>query len=135
MILEPARLAVLDHDLVKRLVPWPQIGLELFSRGTRRAHNLAVALAISHHQRVDDRLMLTLWHLAERWGKVRPEASSCRCRSMAAGRSGRPPPVRDDGDGKLARAGSLSRSGDGHWVLHGAPPAQLRHHRLAAVLS
>ena len=32
------------------------LGLELFNRGTRRAHHLAVALAIAHHQRVDDRL-------------------------------------------------------------------------------
>ena len=63
-------LAVLDHGLVERIVPWPQLGLELFNRGTRRAHHLAVALAIAHHQRVDDRLLLTLWHLAERWGRV-----------------------------------------------------------------
>ena len=50
----------------------PTLGVELFNRGTRRAHHLAVALAISHHQRVDDRLLLTLWHLAERWGRVTP---------------------------------------------------------------
>ena len=71
--LEPTRLAVLDHELVLRMVPWPQLGLELFNRGTRRAHHLAVALAIAHHQRVDDRLLLTLWHLAERWGRVHPD--------------------------------------------------------------
>src|SRR5687767_8130696 len=70
-VLEPTRLAVLDHGLVLRIVPWPQLGVELFNRGTRRAHHLAVALAIAHHQRVDDRLLLTLWHLAERWGRVR----------------------------------------------------------------
>ena len=68
--LEPTQLAVLDHAFVQRIVPWPQLGLELFNRGTRRAHHLAVALAIAHHQRVDDRLLLTLWHLAERWGRV-----------------------------------------------------------------
>ena len=67
------RLAVLDHELVLRIVPWPQLGLELFNRGTRRAHHLAVALAIAHHQRVGDRLLLTLWHLAERWGRVHPD--------------------------------------------------------------
>ena len=55
-VLEPTRLAFLDHALVVRIVPWPQLGLELFNRGTRRAHHLAVALAIAHHQRVDDRL-------------------------------------------------------------------------------
>ena len=72
-VLEPTRLAVLDHALVTRINPWPQLGVELFNRGTRRAHHLAVALAIAHHQRVEDRLLLTLWHLAERWGKVTPE--------------------------------------------------------------
>src|SRR3712207_4500053 len=35
-VLEPTRLAVLDHGLVKRMVPWPQLGVELFNRGTRR---------------------------------------------------------------------------------------------------
>ena len=69
-VLEPTRLAVLDHKLVLRVAPWPPIGVELFTRGLRRAHHLAVALAITNHQRVDERLCLTLWHLAERWGRV-----------------------------------------------------------------
>jgi CRP-like cAMP-binding protein len=67
---------VLDHDLVTGMTPWPQLGVELFARGTRRTHSLAVSLTIAHHQRVDDRLLLTLWHLAERWGRVRPEGIS-----------------------------------------------------------
>jgi Crp-like helix-turn-helix domain len=54
--------------------------VELFNRATRRAHSLAVALAIAYHQRVDDRLLLTLWHLAERWGRVRPEGIAVRLR-------------------------------------------------------
>ena len=70
VVLEPTQLAVLDHGLVTRMAPWPQLGVELFARGTRRAHSLAVALAIAHHPRVEDRLVLTLWHLAERWGRV-----------------------------------------------------------------
>lgn len=41
-VLEPTRLAVLDHGLVSRIAPWPQLGVELFARGTRRAHSLAV---------------------------------------------------------------------------------------------
>ena len=84
-VLEPSRLAVLDHGLVRRIVPWPQLGLELFNRGTRRAHHLAVALAIAHHQRVDDRLLLTLWHLAERWGRVHRDGIVVRCRSATSG--------------------------------------------------
>ena len=73
--LEPTRLAVLDHALVLRIAPGPQLGLELFNRGTRRAHHLAVALAIAHHQRVDDRLLLTLWHLPSGGAASTPTAS------------------------------------------------------------
>ena len=95
-VLEETTLAVLDHGLVKRIVPWPTLGVELFNRGTRRAHHLAVALAISHHQRVDDRLLLTLWHLAERWGRVTPERHRrpAAARPPAARRPRRRPPAR-----------------------------------------
>ena len=107
MVLEPTQLAVLDQGLVTRMAPWPQLGVELFARGTRRAHSLAVALAIAHHQRVDDRLLLTLWHLAERWGRVRPDGITVPLplphkRLADLG----PPAVRDHGYG---RAGSLGR--------------------------
>src|SRR6186997_2123579 len=110
MVLEPTRLAVLDHGLVVRIVPWPQLGVELFNRGTRRAHHLAVALAIAHHQRVEDRLVLTLWPLADLVGAHRPTVTTAL--------------------GDLARAGTVSRRDQGDWVLHGSPPEQLRHHRL-----
>ena len=33
VVLEPSRLAVLDHGLVQRMNPWPQLGVELFARG------------------------------------------------------------------------------------------------------
>jgi hypothetical protein len=137
-VLEPSKLAVLDHALVQRLGPYPQLGVELFSRGIRRAHALAVALAISHHQRVDDRLRLTLWHLAERWGRVTPEGvvvplplSHQRLADLVGAH--RPSVTTAMGD--LAREGALSRREDGDWVLHGAPPDRLKHHRLAAALT
>jgi CRP-like cAMP-binding protein len=34
--------------------------------------------------------------------------------------------------GDLGRSGALSRRKSGEWVLHGTPPEELRHHRLAA---
>ena len=37
--------------------------------------------------------------------------------------------------GALARGGAVSRRDDGDWVLHGAPPEKLRHHKLAAALT
>jgi len=137
-VLEPARLAVLDHALIHRLGPFPSLGVELFSRGIRRAHALAVALAISHHQRVDERLQLTLWHLAERWGRVTPDGivvplplSHERLATLVGAHR----PSVTTAMGELVRAGAISRRDDGDWVLHGSPPERLKHHRLAAALT
>ena len=136
--LEPTRLAVLDHAFVARIVPWPELGLELFNRGTRRAHHLAVALAIAHHQRVDDRLLLTLWHLAERWGRVHTDGIVVPLplgHQRLADLVGAQRQSVTSALGGLTRDGSISRREDGNWVLHGDPPADLRHHRLVAALS
>jgi CRP/FNR family transcriptional regulator, cyclic AMP receptor protein len=138
LVLEPTRLAVLDHGLVVRMNPWPQLGLELFARGTRRAHSLAVALAIAHHQRVEERLLLTLWHLADRWGRVSPDGIVVPLplpHQRLADLVGAHRPSVTTAMGELVRAGRLSRREDGVWLLHGSPPEKLRHHRLAAVLS
>ena len=138
VVLDPARLVVLDHGLVTRIVPWPQLGVELFNRGTRRAHHLAVALAIAYHQRVDDRLLLTLWHLAERWGRVHPDGVVVPLplnHQRLADLVGAHRPSVTTAMGELTRSGAVSRRDDGDWVLHGAPPEKLRHHRLAAALT
>jgi CRP/FNR family transcriptional regulator, cyclic AMP receptor protein len=137
-VLEPTRLAVFDHSLVLRMNPWPELGLELFNRGTRRAHHLAVALAIAHHQRVDDRLMLTLWHLAERWGRVLPDGISVPLplpHQRLADLVGAHRPAVTSAMGELTRRGAVSRRDDRTWVLHGPPPEELRHHRLVAAMT
>ena len=135
-VLETTRLAVLDHDLVKRIVAWPELGLELFNRGTRRAHHLAVALAIAHHQRIADRLLLTLWHLAERWGRVHPDGIVVPLplgHQRLADLIGAQRQSVTTAMGDLTRSGAVSRRDTGDWVLHGEPPPQLRHHKLAAL--
>jgi hypothetical protein len=137
-VLEPTGLAVLDHALVRAIMPWPQLGLELFNRGTRRAHHLAVALAISHHQRVDDRLLLSLWHLAERWGRVHPDGIVLPLplgHQRLADLVGASRPTVTTALGELTAAGSIARRDGGEWVLLGAPPEELRHHRLVAALT
>lgn len=137
-VLEPTRLAVLDHGLVSRMVPWPELGVELFSRGIRRAHQLAVALAIAHHQRIDDRLLLTLWHVAERWGRVGrdgivvdlpPPTSASRIWWAPIGRRS---PRRWGicrGRGQSAVVSRVSG------CCTACPPEQLRHHPLVAAMT
>ena len=135
-VLEPTDLAVLDHGLVERMMPFPQLGVELFIRGARRAHHLAVALAIAHHQRVEDRLLLTLWHLSERFGRVHTEGITVPLplgHQRLADLVGATRPSVTTALGELSRARSLSRRDDGTWLLHGPPPEKLRHHRLAGV--
>ncbi len=135
-VLEPTCMAVLDHRLVTRIAPFPKLGVELFNRATRRAHALAVSLAISYRQRVDDRLLLTLWHLAERWGRVTTEGIVVPLplsHQRLADLVGAHRPAVTTALGKLTQAGSLSRRENGNWVLHGEPPSELRYHRLAGV--
>ena len=67
------RLAVLDQDFAERIRPWPQILHALLRRAVRRTMELNVHRAATCHPRADARIALLLWHLAERWGIVRPE--------------------------------------------------------------
>jgi hypothetical protein len=70
--LRPSRLALLDTDFVDRVRPWPQISHALFCRAERRAADLSVLRAISSQPKLEVRLVLLLWHLAARWGRVEP---------------------------------------------------------------
>ncbi len=71
-VLCQARLALLDEEFSERVRPWPQIGQALLRRVGRRAAELDVLRAISCQPRLEVRLVLVLWHLAARWGRVEP---------------------------------------------------------------
>ena len=70
--LMPTRLALLDSDFADRVRAWPQIVQSLFRRLERRAAELDMLRAISSQPRLEVRLVLLLWHLAGRWGRVEP---------------------------------------------------------------
>lgn len=70
--LRPSRLALLNADFVERVRSWPQILQSLFRRAERRSAELDVLRAISCQPRLEVRLVLLLWHLAGRWGRVEP---------------------------------------------------------------
>jgi len=70
--LEPVRFAILDVAFADRVRTFPQIGDELLRRVERRARDLEVVRAIAAQPRLDVRLVLLLWHLAPRWGRVEP---------------------------------------------------------------
>lgn len=71
-VLTPAQVAILDDAFAERVRPWPQVEDILLRRVQRRARDQAAARAINAQPRLDLRLVLMLWHLAPRWGKVEP---------------------------------------------------------------
>ena len=68
--LRPTRLAVLDGEFAERVRPFPQIVRILARRACRRPLELDVLRAITSQPRLEVRLVLLLWHLAARWGRV-----------------------------------------------------------------
>ncbi len=72
--LRPTRFALLDEDFVDRVRPFPQVVRALLSRACRRTADLDVLRAITSQPRLEVRLVLLLWHLAARWGRVEPSS-------------------------------------------------------------
>ncbi len=66
------RFALLDADFVERMRPWPQFGECLLRKAGRRIAALDAIRAITSQPRLELRLVLLLWHLASRWGRVEP---------------------------------------------------------------
>jgi CRP-like cAMP-binding protein len=70
--LRATRLALLDGEFVERVRSWPQLLRALFRRAERRSSDLSAVRAISGQPKLEVRLVLLLWHLAARWGRVEP---------------------------------------------------------------
>jgi CRP/FNR family cyclic AMP-dependent transcriptional regulator len=120
---EPTRVAVLDGRVALASARWPVIAGALSRRHVRRARGLAFQLAIAQLPRVDDRLLVLLWALAERWGRVSPQGVRLPLalphRTLATLVGARRPSVTTALSG-LARDGLVERTEDG-WLLHGDP--------------
>jgi CRP/FNR family cyclic AMP-dependent transcriptional regulator len=125
-VLAETRVAVLDHRVAVRLGAYPEITEVLAQRLGQRAQRLTVTQAISQLTRVDDRLLMMLWHLVERWGRmtadgaVLPLALSHRMLAQLVG--ARRPSV-SSALSALSRAGEVLRRPDGTWLLAGEPPS------------
>jgi CRP/FNR family transcriptional regulator, cyclic AMP receptor protein len=128
LVLEPSRLALLDERFVLQLAHFPEVAGRLFSRAIARSRQLAVNMAIVHQARVDTRLHLLFWHLADRWGKVRPDGVVVPLRLTHAVLSdlvaARRPTV-TSALSELGRRGLL-RPVDEGWLLSGDPPTPVQ---------
>jgi CRP-like cAMP-binding protein len=120
----PVEVAVLDASFARRVSPFPEIATQLLERAMLRSRHLAVELSIVQERRVDRRLHLLLWQLADRWGQmtaegarvVAPLTHALLADLVAARRPSVTTALR-----KLAEDGSVTRVGDA-WLLAGGPP-------------
>lgn len=72
-VCEPARIALLDSRAAAALGRSPMLTAELMGRLVRRARLLSTLLALTQIRQLKRRLLLALWSLADRWGRVTPD--------------------------------------------------------------
>ena len=125
--LEPCRLAVLDARFAVRAARYPEVISALFARVLRRSRMLAVNIAIIHHPRVDIRLHMLFWELADRWGTVHRDGVRVPLRLTHAVLADLVAAQRQTVSkalSELASRGVVTWTGDS-WLLVGGPPAEL----------
>jgi CRP/FNR family transcriptional regulator, cyclic AMP receptor protein len=126
-ILERVQVAQLDLRFTGRLLAYPEVAGNLVGRAMQRSRTLAVNMAIAHHTRVDRRLLLLFWHLADRWGRVTAEGIRIPLRLthqvLADLVASRRPSV-TTALAQLEDEGRLTRIDKG-WLLVGDPPSEL----------
>jgi CRP-like cAMP-binding protein len=118
-VLSPAVVALFDRRLIALAARWPSVLVELSVRCSRQINRVALQVAIARIPRIDDRLLVLFWRIAQRWGRMTPEGvliplpltHEAIASLVAASR----PPV-STALAQLARDGMLRRTREG-WVL------------------
>jgi hypothetical protein len=124
-VLAEARIAVLDQRFCRAICHFPSVVNALVSRTVQRTRWMSIDMALAHVHRVDARLLLLLWHLADRWGRVGRDGVEVPIRLthaqlaklIGAQRPSVTVALRD-----LARLGHVVRQPGGSWLLTGMPP-------------
>lgn len=124
-VLAGTRLAVLDVHWTERMARYTQVGPALAGRALARSRRLAAMMAIAQQPRLDERLWMLFWELADRHGRVHadgvhvdlPLTHEVLSHLVAARR-----PSVSGALTKLSAQGRLRRD-RGAWVLSGDPPA------------
>jgi CRP-like cAMP-binding protein len=126
-VLTPLRLAILDRRWSQLCARWPALMEAVVERAVERAHTLAFNVAIHCLQHVELRLIVLMWHLADRFGRVGPEGVviplKLRHGDIAELVGARRPTV-STAIAELEREGRLARHPRG-WLLIGEPPEEV----------
>jgi hypothetical protein len=120
-----ATVALVDRALVDRAAAWPAIAYNLLARASDETRRLAIDHAIAQLPRAEDRLLYSLWHLAERWGRVTRSGVDLplRLTHETLGRlTGSKRPSVTLALGLLIEQGRIVRGGDGGMLLVAPAP-------------
>jgi CRP/FNR family transcriptional regulator, cyclic AMP receptor protein len=124
-VLERTTLVVLGPGLAGELGRWPALAANLTARGLGRSRSLAADSAIASIVGIAERLLLLLWHIAERWGESKTDGIHISIqlphRLLAELVGARRPSV-TTALAELQGGGRLCSTASGHWVLLGDPP-------------
>src|SRR3954454_219552 len=114
-----ATLARLDDRVIALAGRWPSVLRRLAWRASSVAGRVSLQVAIARVPRLEERLLLMFWGLAERWGSMTPEGMLLPIRltheAIAALTAASRPPV-SSALSQLSRDNLLRRTGAG-WLL------------------
>ncbi len=122
-----AELAILDDTFARLAAPYPAVAVQLVDRAMLRSRHLVINMAIVRQPRIDTRLHMLFWHLADRWGRTGsagvtlnvPLTHGLLSDLVAARR-----PTVSSAISSLGREGKVLRTDEG-WLLPGRPPGEL----------
>ncbi|MBV9415777.1 MAG: Crp/Fnr family transcriptional regulator [Solirubrobacterales bacterium] len=126
-VLRDSRMAILDSEFVMRASRYPQVVSALLARALKRSRHIATNMAIVQQPRIDLRLHMLFWELADRWGIVRQDGvhvllplTHATLSDLVAARR----PTVTKALGELAQRGAVIWTGS-DWLLPGEPPSEL----------
>ena len=132
-VIQTTRVALLDQRFLATIVRWPRLIEAFVERATERAQTLAFNVAIHCLQHVDLRLLVLLWHLADRFGRVTPAGTVVPLALSHADLAelvGAARPSVSAALRELSAEGLVQRSrSDRSWILSQEPPSELRDMR------
>jgi len=127
-VVSQARVALLDRRFALRTARWPEIHAALIQRCIERSRRLSLQSAINALPRIEERVEVTLWALADRFGRVTPDGivmdlpiSHSQLADIVAAQR----PSVSTAVVRLEEHGRLARVARRTWLLRGAPPEML----------